>query len=235
MSRAWVLTLLLVLGVSGCKHWKNGECESNDNCKDQEGYGKFCVQGHCQECGSDVDCKSGFVCRAGRCVPRPECGSAVDCARGQMCVEGRCVADPDACSPGVTCSGGRGCVEGRCVAAVVPPAKGPCDELRSVYFDFDKALLSEDARRTLEKNVRCLASPSVHLVVIGNCDERGTEEYNLHLGQRRADAVKKYLMGLGVARARVSTLSFGRERPVCMEANEACWQKNRRADVQFQR
>jgi peptidoglycan-associated lipoprotein len=220
-------------GLSGCaKHWKNGECETSDNCKEQEGFGKVCVQGHCQECGTDADCKAGFACRENRCVPRPECASAADCPLGKTCDAGRCVVDPDACSPGVACSGGRDCVNGRCVApALAPAAKGPCDELESVHFSYNEALLTAEARKILERDVKCLSSRSIHLVVEGNCDERGTSEYNLHLGQRRAEAVKKYVKGLGVAPTRVSTVSYGKERPVCTESTESCWQQNRRADV----
>ncbi|MCU0584256.1 MAG: OmpA family protein, partial [Syntrophales bacterium] len=68
------------------------------------------------------------------------------------------------------------------------------------------------------------------VVVEGNCDERGTNEYNMALGQRRADAAAKYLMDLGIAKDRVSTVSYGEEKPVCKDANEACWSKNRRGD-----
>jgi peptidoglycan-associated lipoprotein len=72
------------------------------------------------------------------------------------------------------------------------------------------------------------------VAVEGNCDERGTAEYNMHLGQRRADAVKKYLGGLGIAPKAIKTVSFGKEKPTCTESNESCWQKNRRADLRGQ-
>jgi len=229
------LALLLATAPGCAKHWKNGECETNDNCKEQEGYGKVCVQGHCQECGGDADCKAGFACKEFRCVPRPECESTKDCPSGKMCSAGRCVVDPDDCSSGTPCSGGRECVQGRCVArAPVAPAKGPCDELQSVHFAFDSAVLDGAARAALQQDVHCINSQSVHLVIEGNCDERGTVEYNLHLGQRRADSAKKYLHGLGVASKRIATVSYGKERPVCTESTEACWQKNRRADVRVQ-
>jgi len=234
MRRIWIAlaSVALSIALSGCaKHWKNGECETSDNCKEQEGFGKVCVQGHCQECGADSDCKAGFACRENRCVPRPECASSADCPSGKMCDAGRCVVDPDACSPGVACSGGRECVNGRCVAPATPAARGPCDELQSVHFAYDAALLSPEARSILGQDAKCLASAGRHLEVEGNCDERGTAEYNLHLGQRRAEAVKKYLVGLGVAKSRIRTVSYGKERPVCSEPTEACWQKNRRADL----
>lgn len=237
VRKFWVVlgTLVLLVNAPGCaKHWKNGECETSDNCKEQEGYGKICVQGHCQECGADTDCKAGFVCKENRCVPRPECDTSKDCPTGKMCNSGRCVVDPDDCTSGIACSGGRECVQGRCVArAATPLAKGPCDELQSVYFAYDSAVLSDNAREALQHDVRCLTSQNIHLMVEGNCDERGTTEYNLHLGQRRAESVKRYLHGLGLASKKIETVSYGKERPVCTESTDTCWQKNRRGDVRI--
>lgn len=223
---------LAVLG--GCpKKWQNGECETSENCKDQTGFGKVCVQGRCQECGQDGDCQAGFVCKANKCQPRPECESAADCKAGRTCEAGACVAIPGACAPDLPCPAGNDCVDGRCVATPPPaPAPGPCDDLGSVYFDFDKSEVKTDGRETLQKTARCITDEHISaLRVEGNCDERGTAEYNMHLGQRRADAVKKYLGGLGVPVQEVKTISYGKERPVCTEHDEACWQKNRRADV----
>jgi len=99
-----------------------------------------------------------------------------------------------------------------------------------VYFDFDKADLRTEAREQLQRNADWLKSHAGYLVTIeGHCDERGTNEYNLALGERRANAAKDYLVSLGVAAARVNTISYGEERPVCTESTEVCWQKNRRA------
>ena len=118
-------------------------------------------------------------------------------------------------------------------AAVVPPPVLPpdVDKLNSVYFDFDKYDLKPAARDTLKQNADWLAkNPAKKVVVEGNCDERGTNEYNMALGQRRAESAAKYLKSLGVGAARISTISYGDDRPVCRESNEACWSKNRRAD-----
>ena len=105
-------------------------------------------------------------------------------------------------------------------------------KLDSTYFDFEKYNLKRAARETLEKNADWLSkNPDKNVVIEGNCDERGTVEYNLALGQRRADASAKYLMDLGIAKDRLSTISYGKERPLCQESNEQCWSKNRRADV----
>lgn len=223
---------LMVLMLAGCpKKWQNGECETSDNCKDQVGFGKVCVQGRCQECGLDTDCKAGFVCKANKCEPRPECETPADCASGKTCEAGKCVAvaAPDECGPTKPCGAGMECSAGKCVAAVKQP--GPCDQLASVYFGFDESTLTAEARSALEQDAKCIKEKGGSVKVEGNCDERGTKEYNLHLGQRRADSVKKYITGLGIAKKSVSTVSFGKEQPVCRESNEDCWQKNRRADL----
>ena len=103
-------------------------------------------------------------------------------------------------------------------------------DLSRIYFDFDRAELSSEAREILGKVAAQLkASPKKALTIEGNCDDRGTNEYNLALGQQRADAAARYLQNLGIDRKRVKTISYGEERPVCSEATEACWHKNRNA------
>jgi len=230
-----MVTPLLALGLlAGCpKKWQGGECQTSENCAEQAGYGKVCVQGRCEECGGDSDCKAGFVCRGLKCVPRPECESPADCREGRTCQGGACVVIPGACAPDLPCPAGSDCVAGRCAArAVAPPPPDLCADLGSVYFDFDRADLRAEARATLDNAARCVADGRVPAVTIeGNCDERGTSEYNMHLGQRRAESVKKYLVGLGVSGQAARTVSNGEERPVCTEHTEPCWQKNRRADI----
>jgi peptidoglycan-associated lipoprotein len=98
-----------------------------------------------------------------------------------------------------------------------------------IFFEYDKSDLDDRARGTLQKQAAWLQRfGAVTLTIEGHCDERGTREYNLALGARRAQAVKDYLASLGVAGARLDTISFGKERPVCVESNDACWQQNRR-------
>jgi peptidoglycan-associated lipoprotein len=107
------------------------------------------------------------------------------------------------------------------------PASSP---LKDVYFDFDSSNLRADARDTLKANWEWLKSNStVPIQIEGHCDERGTTEYNLALGSKRAQSVKDYLVTLGVSGDRLSTISYGEEVPVCTEHSEECWQKNRRA------
>ncbi len=102
-------------------------------------------------------------------------------------------------------------------------------EVRDAYFDLDKADLRPDAREALTKTAEFLKNyPSVKVNVEGHCDERGSTEYNLALGDRRAAAVKQFLVSQGISADRMSTVSFGKEKPFCMESNETCWQQNRR-------
>lgn len=112
------------------------------------------------------------------------------------------------------------------------------DELRrrgfsaDVYFAFDESALSDDSRAKLSRNADLLkAQPRLNMTIEGHCDERGTNEYNLALGERRASAVKSYLGSLGVGTDRMRTLSYGSERPVCTEHEESCWSQNRRAHM----
>lgn len=98
-----------------------------------------------------------------------------------------------------------------------------------VFFDFDKSDLDDRARGVLQKQAAWLQRyGAVILTIEGHSDERGTREYNIALGARRAQSVKDYLTSLGVSTARLETISYGKERPVCIESNEACWAQNRR-------
>jgi peptidoglycan-associated lipoprotein len=102
-------------------------------------------------------------------------------------------------------------------------------EVRDAYFDYDKADLRPDARQAITKTADFLKNyPQLKVTIEGHCDERGSTEYNLGLGDRRASAVKQFLVSLGIPADRVSTVSFGKEKPFCMESNETCWQQNRR-------
>ncbi|MBV8939981.1 MAG: peptidoglycan-associated lipoprotein Pal [Alphaproteobacteria bacterium] len=99
-----------------------------------------------------------------------------------------------------------------------------------VFFAFDSSSLSDEAQKTLERQATWLKQyPNVNVTIEGHCDERGTREYNLALGERRADAAKKYLVSLGVKSSRVSTISYGKERPAVVGHDESAWSQNRRA------
>jgi peptidoglycan-associated lipoprotein len=102
--------------------------------------------------------------------------------------------------------------------------------LKDVFFEFDRYDLTSDARTTLRANADWLKSNSSTRVEIeGHCDERGTNEYNLALGAKRAQAAREFLSTLGIPADRLSTISYGEEIPVCREHSESCWQQNRRA------
>jgi peptidoglycan-associated lipoprotein len=103
-----------------------------------------------------------------------------------------------------------------------------------INFDFDRSDLRDDARAALDAKVPILlANSNVTIRVSGHADERGSSEYNLALGQRRAATAKRYLVERGVAEGRIETTSFGEERPVCMESNEGCWSQNRRDEFEL--
>ena len=105
----------------------------------------------------------------------------------------------------------------------------PGSPLKEVFFDFDSYDLSADARSTLKAAADWLKkNPAVKVNIEGHCDDRGTTEYNLALGAKRAQTAQNYLVSLGVPASRLSTISYGEEVPVCREENESCWQKNRR-------
>jgi peptidoglycan-associated lipoprotein len=125
-----------------------------------------------------------------------------------------------------------------------PPSAPPADkkpltsrletEITDAYFDYDSSDIREDARNALTRDADALKAilrdfPNNSLVVEGHCDERGSAEYNLGLGDRRATAAKEFLAQLGIPADRLKTISYGKERPQCADSNEACWQKNRRA------
>lgn len=116
-----------------------------------------------------------------------------------------------------------------------PPARPTLEEafasrIRDAYFDFDKADIRPDARVALTQSAELLREyPEARVLIEGHCDERGSTEYNLGLGDRRANAAREFLISLGIAASRIQTVSYGKERPFCFESNEECWQTNRRS------
>jgi len=102
-------------------------------------------------------------------------------------------------------------------------------EVRDAYFDYDKADIRADGQEALGKTADFFRKyPQLRVTIEGHCDERGSTEYNLALGDRRASAVKQYLVSLGIPADRLSTVSYGKEKPFCTESDEACYQQNRR-------
>ena len=126
-------------------------------------------------------------------------------------------------------------------AAAAPAAKQPAPAAvkpgdtsgmimqEDIFFEFDKSTLTPAAQDNLMRKAAWLReNPDVTVTIEGHCDERGTNEYNLALGDRRADSAKAFLVDLGIASSRMTTISYGEERPLCMQQTEECWAKNRR-------
>ena len=114
------------------------------------------------------------------------------------------------------------------IPATLPP--GAAAQLDTIYFDFDKYNVKPEFKDVVKKNADYFkANKAANVLIAGNCDERGTNEYNMALGQRRADSAAKALKAAGVEEKRIKTVSWGEEKPVCKESVEACWSKNRNA------
>ena len=113
-----------------------------------------------------------------------------------------------------------------------PPSEFQANaNLKDVFFDFDKYAIRPNDARTLDANAVWLKSNNDLVLIEGHCDERGTNEYNLALGERRAKATMNYLVAQGVQATRITIISYGKERPTCTEHSEACWAQNRRAHL----
>jgi peptidoglycan-associated lipoprotein len=240
-----VFAFAVALGVlTGCPP-TYPKCDNDDHCKDK---GEVCVQGQCRECASDAQCKAGFKCDGNKCIPKSACTSAADCGFGKHCENGRCaegecgkdgdcgsgkcvnskcVAAAGTCASPDDCPSGEDCVSGRCVKG-----SGACN-YSPIRFEFNKYNLSSDAENQLRQVADCLKKQKGKVTVEGHADERGTEEYNLQLSNRRAASVKRYLSDLGVGGSTVDTVGYGETRPAQSGSDEAAWAANRR--VEFRR
>jgi peptidoglycan-associated lipoprotein len=140
-----------------------------------------------------------------------------------------------ATGPGGTASASANITVGGAEEAPGPQANAGLDQLfqanvKDAFFEFNKAEIGPDARNALLKTAEFLRSyPQIRVSIEGHCDERGSTEYNLGLGQRRAQAARDYLVSLGIPAERMETVSWGKERPFCQQSTEECWQSNRRA------
>ncbi len=232
--------LVLLLGLSGCKP-TYPKCDNDKDCKT----GEKCLNGTCQQCASDSDCPGGTKCQAGRCESAAgACKSDNDCPPEQTCknnVCSPCAADNE-CGPGGRCKAGKcvrqglcpngdedcpegqKCVGGRCQGPASPPTA--C-QLENVYFDFNESALTATATATLQKNAECIKTVGRKVAIEGHTDPRGTTEYNLALGERRAQSVKQYLSRYGIEPSKLRTLSKGKEEAT--GTNEAGWAQDRKA------
>jgi len=246
------LSTSLLLVACGPKY---PNCDSNEHCKD---HNQFCVDKICRDCATSENCAArgpcafcglNYTCEKPVGAPSDCCASDLDCQQGKCwkmlgsdkgtcaqcagdgdcgstmkCVQGTCVPAAE-CTGDADCGTGRHCDNGTCVVA-------QCS-LEPVYFDFDESAIRADSRDTLNRNYECLKMRGQTATVEGNCDERGSDEYNLALGTRRAEATRKFLQNLGVDPSMLVVTSFGEEKPVCNERNEDCWMKCRRTDLKF--
>jgi peptidoglycan-associated lipoprotein len=233
------------LALSGCPNPEWPKCENDDHCKaDKEGNsaGKdfMCVFGQCQECGRDSDCSAGDKCKKGRC--EAVCSSDADCGEGESCDarSGECepaqTKDPNACVEDGDCKSGFKCEAQRCVDASgdlsTDSGDLDCQSTSRVHFEFNVYDLTPEAREVLDTTAKCMQkNGGWRLTIEGHADERGTTQYNLDLGEKRARAVLDYLARLGVTKSRLRTVSYGEERPLESAATESAWAKNRRAEL----
>lgn len=254
MRRFALISLLLVLGCPK-KPPPYPECRSDEDCKGHEL--QVCIGGTCKECRDDSQCayKPGTTCQDSICVAKPQCQTDRDCGEGKkcspdkkcvaecsdataaqdcgpdkVCRAGRCADQP--CQADADCGSGKACVNNVCKTPSSQRGGGDCD-LKTIYFGFDESTLSQEARVVLDTDWQCLSKQQARVTVSGHTDERGTTEYNLALGEKRADAVRKYLVGLGADAQKIKPVSYGKERPVDPGHDEAAWAKNRRSDMLY--
>lgn len=230
------------------------ECSTDEHCQEQ---GQYCVNKMCRDCADDSDCAGQNPCKVCgdgySCVQNPGCctsdldcpggrcwavagtnfgecgarcrveGATEDCPSGQICKGGNCVPNVE-CTDASQCPPGKACVSGACVLAACT--------VDTIHFDFGESRLLSEARAALEKGAECVKERNQNVTIEGHCDDRGTDEYNMALGERRARRAMKYMQSLGVS-VNLNTLSYGEERPVCTQAAENCWWRNRRAEFIF--
>ncbi|NLI10517.1 MAG: peptidoglycan-associated lipoprotein Pal [Elusimicrobia bacterium] len=122
-------------------------------------------------------------------------------------------------------------VTGQIEADIRNPEFVSHEGIQTVYFDFDKYEISPKMASVLSENAKTLKEKKWTILVEGHCDNRGTLEYNLALGQKRANVVKEYYMKLGIPESSIGTISYGEENPICKQDSEECWAKNRRAET----
>lgn len=209
-----------------CLNAKCQECRESSHCK---GAGQMCSAGSCQMipgyCDPNVACPGNQKCRDSRCGP--ECLGDEECgAADKFCDSGSCSSRPECGDNAITaaCPDDKECVSGACETKITQCAAD------AVLFDFDRHNIKSSQTSQLQAVADCLkGANTANLTIAGHCDERGTTEYNMSLGERRAEAARRYLTSLGVPADKLNTISYGDERPAESGSNERAWSKNRRA------
>ncbi len=224
--------------LEGCGGVKYPACENDDQCNG-DGHKGVCVAMKCVECRDDKGCATGQSCQSGACAEIPGyCDATHACAAGSTCgSDQRCHGSQVAAAPFVecdetkACGQGSHCANGHCVA---PPSGGPgCTDFPSPKFDYESPDLLGEARQTLERLAQCLTKGTLkgsQVLLTGHCDARGEEEFNMSLGDNRAEAVKTFLMGMGVPGDRIRTSSRGKLDAT--GTDEAGWAIDRRVDIE---
>jgi peptidoglycan-associated lipoprotein len=212
MSPIWMVAAVLATLALGCGP-SYPKCDDDEDCKE----GEFCVNNLCQQCRGDSDCPTGQRCADGRCEAIENyCNDTGDCGVDEECRANRCVPKPDDDSDLSDME-----------AQPIPP--GPCN-IEPVYFAFDSSDLDSSARAKLSSNASCMGERGIEGVhLTGFTDPRGTEEYNLALGDRRAVAAKNYLKSLGVE-GTIDLSSVGEE--MAQGKDESGWARDRRVEFE---
>ncbi len=213
-----------------CVNQKCSQCRLDEHCADEPG--QRCVAGACEKipgwCQSDNDCSGQEKCREEQCGPQclsnDECGDTEECKNGACQLKAECALDSD-------CPSGKKCSSGVCIDGVA--SSSACDPLEPIYFDFDESSLRADARDTLKNHAKCVQDRSAKVSIEGHCDQRGTEEYNLALGERRARAAMQYMKSLGVRRSSMKTISYGESKPAETGGGASAHLKNRRCEFGY--
>lgn len=251
-SAFWAVAMFGLVSVACGPTYPN--CASDDHCKT---HGEYCVDSKCAQCRVDSHCPGAgsdvcVTCQKGACGRKPDCcSSKLDCGNGQKCANNKCIAE---CAGDTDCAAGQACVNGACTTPGsgmegtgckkdgdcgpgLKCASGKCIDSSGmcrpapVYFDFNEYTLSSSAQDGIAASYKCMKEAKASTVTVeGHCDERGTDAYNMELGNRRAKAVKHYLSTLG-PKLKVKTMSFGKTKPVCTEETESCWSQNRRGEL----
>jgi hypothetical protein len=241
---AWVLLLTGTLAAAlagGCGGPKYPLCDNDDQCS-EEGHHGVCVNHTCVECRDDKGCGTGKTCKAGACREiEGFCDDTHACTGGATCgKDSRCHEPPKVtanlpaveCDDAHACASGQRCENGHCVS---PPQGGPgCTDFPPPKFDYESPEIRGEAKQVLQRLAGCLTTGTLktgQVLLTGHCDNRGEQEFNMGLGADRAEAVKTFLVGLGVPSDRVKTSSRGELD--ASGTDEASWSNDRRVDVEI--
>jgi hypothetical protein len=237
-TAAW-LAVVGGTAAGGCGGIKYPACDNDTDCNG-DGHKGVCIEHKCVECRDNTNCATGQQCENAACTDIPGfCDPTHACPSGQSCgVDARChAAEKVAAAPFVecddtkTCPGGARCENGHCAA---PVQGGPgCTDFPSPKFDYEAQDLKGEGRATLERLAQCMTKGTLKgskVLLTGHCDNRGEQEFNMSLGDYRAEAVKTFLVGLGVSTNDLRTSSRGELDAT--GTDEAGWSVDRRVDIE---